>query len=518
MGRILFLLKIIFSRYPEYCQKKFTSIETARWLGIVSLTKKILQIESTRQLIGWIYRDLLWFSEEEARLANQQRNELLEALAGWVTFGCLGTKPHSGPLSPGCLICGTGGWECNFINGLCTRDCFFCPQERGMKTERDSNTLDGIAFKNSSEHIFYIKTFQIRGVGFSGGEPLLALERLLTHIAAIRREFGKSLYLWIYTNGDKLDRTALKKLRDAGLDEIRFNLSARKYDLTPVELAKEYIPTISVEIPAIPEDFDLVKSLFRPMEQVGVDFLNLHQLHASEYNYKALRQRNYHFLHQPHIPVFESELCALKLLLFAHEHQVNLPINYCSTAYKNRFQEWDVRRRQGRVVLKGFEEITAAGYIRSFRVLDAPDKIESMVRRLKEADCPETRWQREERNTEIAIHGELLPYLDWSSADVALLYWEPGIRLKEPEQGLTESNIASKNIKVYQRYNWSQVAIDTWRKIYMEQSNPKEAFRSFYQNYLVGWKNDITKMQTEASELRKLAEWEKLESGLPEIY
>jgi hypothetical protein len=169
-------------------------------------------------------------------------------------------------------------------------------------------------------------------------------------------------------------------------------------------------------------------------------------------------------------------------------------------------------------LIKGFEEITNAGYIRSFRVLDATDKIKSMVRRLEGVNCPPDRWQSDARQTEVAIHSELQPYVDWSSEDVAMLYFEPRVRLKEPEQGLIESNIASNNLRIYQEHDWSQVAIDTWRKLYMEQSNPKEAFRSFYQNYLVGGKNDITKMQTEASELRKLAEWEKLESGLPEIY
>jgi pyruvate formate-lyase activating enzyme-like uncharacterized protein len=483
---------------------------------VLGQIEKKQQIESARQRVGWVYRDLLWFAEEETKQANQQRNELLEALADWVNFGCLRTKPHSGPLSPGCIICGTGGWGCNFINGLCTRRCFYCPQEH-MKTEREPQT-DSIIFKNPQEHISFIKIFQIRGVGFSGGEPLLALDRLLAHIKAIRQEFGNSVYLWIYSNGDRLNRGRLEMLQKAGLDEVRFDISARKYDLGPVYLAKEYIPTVTVEIPAIPEDFDLVKGLLGKMEAAGVNFLNLHQLMATEYNYKAFRRRNYHFLHQPHIAVFETEICALRLLLFARENQISLPINYCSSIYKSRFQGRDVRTRKSRILIKGFEEITNAGYIRSFRVLDAKDKLASLVHRLEGANCPPDRWQSDERQTEVAIHSELLPYVDWSSADVALLYWEPGIRLKEPEQGLTEGNIAPKNIKVYQEDEWSQAAIETWRQLYQEKANPKEAFKSFYQDYPVGRKDAVAKMQKEAHELKKLAEWEELESGLPEIY
>jgi hypothetical protein len=131
---------------------------------------------------------------------------------------------------------------------------------------------------------------------------------------------------------------------------------------------------------------------------------------------------------------------------------------------------------------------------------------------------PPDRWQSDARKTEVVIHSDLLPYVDWSSADVALLYFEPGVRLKEPEQGLTENNIAPKNIKVYQEHEWSQAAIESWRKLYLEKMNPKEVFRAFYQDYPVGRKDDVAKMQKEADNLTKLAEWEELASGLPEIY
>jgi pyruvate formate-lyase activating enzyme-like uncharacterized protein len=479
--------------------------------------KRQRQIQSIRDTVGWIYRDLPWFSEEEAKVATRQRDELLAALSGWVSYSFQHSKPHSGPLSPGCLICGSGGWGCNFINGLCTRHCFYCPQDRSRKEERESNT-DGITFKNPSEHISFLKIFQIRGVGFSGGEPLLVLDKLLSHITAIRQEFGNSMYLWMYTNGDGMDRGVLRKLQDAGLDEIRFDLSARKYDLAPAVLSKEFIPTVTVEIPAIPEDFDLLKGLLVEMERVGVNFLNLHQLLANEHNYKALRKRNYHFLHQPIISVFESELCALKLLLFARQHGVQLPINYCCNAYKNRFQGRDHRTRQGRAVLKGFEEITSAGYIRSFRVRDSREGIGSMVRRLEEAHCPAGLWQCNERKTEVAIHSDLLPYVDWSSADVTIVYLEPGVGLKKPEDGFVEGNLVPKNSVVYNEGGWSQVGIESWRKLCKEKMNQKDVLRFFSRNYPAGGKDTASKLQKEMRELKEIANWEELESDLPEVF
>lgn len=479
--------------------------------------KKRQEIDAVRQKVGWVYPDLPWFSEAEARQADRQRNELLEALSGWINYSFLGSKPHSGPLSPGCLICGNGGWGCNFINALCTRNCFYCPQKRSVKEEHDSQT-DSIIFKTPQDHINFIKTFQIKGVGFSGGEPLLVLDRLLAHIKAIREELGDSLYLWVYTNGDLINRRTLKKLREAGVDEIRFDLSARKYDLAPVVMAKEHIPTVTVEIPAIPEDMELVQSLLGMMEKVGVNFLNLHQLYASKHNYKKLVRRQYHFLHQHSIPVFESELSALKLLLFAREHQVQLPINYCCSSYKNRFQSRDGRTRQARTVLQGFEEITDAGYIRSFKVSDSIEKMESMVRRLQKANCPPAQWQCHERKTEVAIHGDLLPYVDWSSADVAISYFEPGVGLKNPERGVTEGNLLPMNSVVYQEHGFSELAIKCWRKLYRQGMDSNAVYEEFFRLYPMRGADDIAALQKEMHKLMNLAQWEVLAIGLPEVF
>ena len=386
-----------------------------------------------------------------------------------------------------------------------------------MKVERESYT-DWMTFGSPAEHISFLKIFQIRGVGFSGGEPLLVLDKLLSHITAIRQEFGNSLYLWMYTNGDRVDRSALEKLRDAGLDEIRFDLSARGYDLTPVVLSKEYIPTVTVEIPAIPEDFDLLKDMLSEIESAGVSFLNLHQLMANEHNYKALSQRNYHFLHQPLVPVFESELCALRLLVFAREHGVQLPINYCCSAYKNRFQGRDHRTRQGRAVLKGFEEITSAGYIRSFWIRDSRGEIESMARRLEEAPCPARLWQYDERKTEVAIHSDLLPFVDWSSADVTITYLRPGVGLKKPDDGIVEDNLVPKNSVVYDSCGWSRAGIESWRRIYKEGMNRKDVLKSFFQNYPKGGAATFAKLPKEMGEFKNIASWEDLESDLPEIF
>ncbi|MFB3764944.1 MAG: radical SAM protein [Methanotrichaceae archaeon] len=469
--------------------------------------------------VGWAYNDLQWFSEEEAERAREQRSELLKDLSGWITYSFQGTKLHSGPLSPGCSICGNGGWDCNYITQKCSRKCFYCPQDRYVKDESGSIS-EGFSFRDPMAHISYLKTFQIKGVGFSGGEPLLVLDKLLSHIKAIRREFGSSIYLWVYTNGDFIYSDSLEKLRGVGLDEIRFDLSARDYDLSPVALSKEYIPTVTVEIPALPEDYDRLKDLMPKMEAIGVNHLNLHQLTTTEHNYKALIKRDYHFLHIPRIPVFESEMCALELLYFARQHQIKLPINYCCQVYKNRFQGRDIRTRKARAIQKGYEEITDAGYIRLLTIPGSTDKIESLAKSLVEKRCSSSLWQCNDKRTEIAIHSSLLPYLDRSSYDLSIFYLEPRIKLKDANAGIFEENIVPDNKLVHYGIGWSKIAIESWFRLYIQKMSYRDVSRYMAKHYpnKIKANGALSTSQKETGDLRKCTKWEELESGLSEVF
>jgi len=475
------------------------------------------QIDTLRNQIGWIYRQLPWFSELEARQANEERNQLLRELSGWIRESFSATKLHSGPLSPGCSICGEGYWGCNFINSLCTRKCFYCPQDRSRKEDQPPRT-DGIAFRNPTQHIHFIKKFQIQGVGFSGGEPLLAMELLLAHLRAIRRELGSRIYLWVYTNGDRVDRSTLQSLRRAGVNEIRFDLSARHYDLTPAILALHFIPTVTVEIPAIPEDFRQVKDLLPEMDQAGIHFVNLHQLMVDENNYQALRSRPYHFLHQPGVPVFESEMAALKLLLHARKRRLRLPINYCSSHYKTHFQGRGLRIRVAGLIREKPEEITAAGYIRCLRIQDGAAKLRRMIGRIQSAHCPTHLWNYDEEKNEMAIHHRLLSLADWSSARLKVQYFFGTMGLKNPKAGMAENNLILRRVLVDQREGWTPVAAESWQKRYIEKRREREVLKFYYENIPVAGRNDIERIHQEAQALMGLAAWEEIPRGMPEIF
>lgn len=311
----------------------------------------------------WLFK--LELTEDAARQANARRDEMLRSLTGNpVHYGYGRSKIHYKELSPGCETCGRGTWSCLFVNSLCTANCFFCPQDR-VKKDEDPPSAEGLVFDDPDAYLSYLELCGFTGVGFSGGEPLLVLHKLLSFIRSIKRRFGDAMYVWMYTNGDLIDVDTLADLRRAGLDEIRFNISARQYDLDAVELACGLMNSVAVEIPAIPEDCGRVKDCLRDLQALGVRHLNLHQLSASEYNYKSLIRRNYtmvpSFCHPP--VVFESEMAALDLARHASDERLNISVNYCSEIYKARYQQLAHRKRAATLARHGCERITDAGFI-----------------------------------------------------------------------------------------------------------------------------------------------------------
>lgn len=179
------------------------------------MDNKAIKKNNIKNEIGWCYNELKWLTDDGVLRANKIRNKLINSISKSILHSYSGSKLHIGALSPGCAICADGLWSCVFINSKCTRSCFFCPQERQQKTERmpiitsiDTNLL--IADPNI--FIKYLKRFGFKGLSFTGGECLLAFDKLEYFIRKTKKYFGDNLYVWIYTNGDLIDKKSLQSL------------------------------------------------------------------------------------------------------------------------------------------------------------------------------------------------------------------------------------------------------------------------------------------------------------------
>jgi pyruvate formate-lyase activating enzyme-like uncharacterized protein len=319
-------------------------------------------IESNRREYGRLYDLLPFATPHQLAQAAAERSELLQWLERAACFGYAGTKVDCNGLSPGCRRCGDGGWSCLFVNGRCNVRCFYCPTAQ----DDDGPPLtNGLAFGSPAEYAAYVAALGFSGVSISGGEPLLTPELTLAYLSAVRKRCGDDLHLWLYTNGTLLTADLCRRLRDAGLNEIRFDLGAVRYNLKKLRLAVGCIPTVTVEIPAVPEDQELLKLKMVEMAEAGVKHLNLHQMRLTPHNFGPLTERGYTFLHGEKITVLESELCALRIVRFGLEQGIPLPVNYCSFPFKRRFQHAAARRRAALTARVSGEVVTEPGYLRT---------------------------------------------------------------------------------------------------------------------------------------------------------
>ncbi|MFP4469103.1 MAG: radical SAM protein [Bacteroidales bacterium] len=319
--------------------------------------------DGNRREYGLYYDQLRKLSYYRAAEADDERSRLLQSIDGKAGSAFNGTKPFAHHISPGCRLCGEGQWSCLFVNNRCNCNCFYCPTPQ---IDTGIPETQGLNFSDPRNYVDYIRKFGFKGVSLSGGEPLLTFDTTLDFLRTVKHEFGTKIYLWLYTNGTLLTEEKAELLAAAGLDELRFDLSATAYSTRFLKHALGKIPSVTVEIPAIPEEIEQMKQMAVELDQLGVNFLNLHQMRLTPYNLKNLLHRNYTFLHGPRMTVLESELAALEMIRFTFEQGLHIGVNYCSFHYKNHFQKAGFRHKLAPFIAGAFEEITENGYIRKF--------------------------------------------------------------------------------------------------------------------------------------------------------
>ena len=382
--------------------------------------QRAARIHANETEYGDSARNLNWVTPACAAEAEAHRQELLAAVGEHLLTSAGETKPHLGPLAPGCRVCVRGGWSCLFINGRCNCRCFYCPSEQG---EIGIPTTNRITFPRAKDYAAYVRYFGFEGVSISGGEPLLTFDRTLEYLGRVRREAGDGVHLWLYTNGTLLTSERVAMLRDAGLDEIRFDIGAVDYELDRLRLAVGRIPCVTVEIPAVPEELGRLRGMLAEMRDAGVDHLNLHQLRLTPHNRPHMADRGYTFLHGERVTVLESEIAVLSLMADAAAVG-GLPVNYCSFVYKRRYQQAAMMRRSATEIRKPHESVTERGYIRSLAATGPSDRLRNAVEELKRQGVDPKLWSVAGTMDRLLFHESLWPLVAADSFDIQVSYAE----------------------------------------------------------------------------------------------
>lgn len=302
-----------------------------------------------------------WINVGKAIQAEESRQFFLEKIASSTLFK--ETKPFWGSISPGCNICGQGKWSCLFITGKCNASCFYCPAKQDEDGIPESQ---GLFFETPEAYAEYVKYFGFKGVALSGGEPLMYSDRALKYLSAVLKS-NPDIYTWMYTNGILGDKNIYAKLADSGLNEIRFDLGATGYNLNTLKKALKVISTVTVEIPAVPEDKQKVIELLPILQDMGVKYLNLHQMRLTPHNVSKLQIRPYTIIPAERPVVLESELAALEIISTAIDQKLEIGINYCSFFFKHRFQKAGYRKMIAKRIISNVNGLTEQGYICNYK-------------------------------------------------------------------------------------------------------------------------------------------------------
>ncbi len=267
---------------------------------------------------------------------------------------------YVGELPRGCKLCHEGAKMVLFITGLCNRRCWYCPisyERRG----RDVIYANEIRVNSIDEAVKVAEEMEAEGTGITGGEPLMVMDRLLMVIRELKRTLGADHHIHLYTNGSLLTKAALRRLKNAGLDEIRIH-SMDRNDWMKIVWAKELGITAGFEVPVIPDMEDLYKEMILYLDEVEGDFINLNELEVSETNYMSLRLRGYSAKHCTYTSIEGSEELALRLVEWAST-SVSVSVHYCPAIVKDKVQ---LKRRLLRIAhrrRKPYEKVDEEGLI-----------------------------------------------------------------------------------------------------------------------------------------------------------
>jgi len=249
---------------------------------------------------------------------------------------------YTGRLPKGCVLCEKGAKLVLLVTGKCDRRCTYCPLS-AEKRGKDVFFANERRISQIEEALDEASLIDALGTGITGGDPLLAIDRTTESIKALKKRFGKSHHIHLYTTST--DKKRISRVAKAGLDEIRFHPPVAMWSnlrKTPyagaVKHAKDLGMSVGLEIPVIPGTEKELVSAIAFADNAGLDFVNLNELEFSETNWRSLRALGFDVKDDVSSGVEGSEVLGLDLLRL----DADVPIHYCSSSFKDGVQ---LRRR-----------------------------------------------------------------------------------------------------------------------------------------------------------------------------
>ena len=258
-----------------------------------------------------------------------------------------------GKLPIGCQLCAQGAKMVLFVTGLCDSSCYYCPLSQS-KAGHDVVFADEMPVSNMNDILFEARAIMSEGTVISGGDPLCQLERTMEYIQLLKTEFGPDFHTHLYTSQTDISETNLHQLKTAGLDEIRFHPQID--DWSGIERAIKSGLIVGLEVPSLPGKEDDLIEVAKRAEEIGVSFLNINELEASETNFDSLVSLGMKLTSMESASIEGSASTAAEVLNWASENLQNLSVHFCSARFKDAVQMRKRLERRLEQTIREFEE------------------------------------------------------------------------------------------------------------------------------------------------------------------
>ncbi|HVL86816.1 MAG TPA: radical SAM protein [Candidatus Thermoplasmatota archaeon] len=285
-----------------------------------------------------------------------------------------------GPLAQGCKQCARGEKLVLYVTGVCHWKCFYCPVSAARRNKdqlyANERRIDPAAPDAVARVVDEARLIGAHGTGITGGDPMYAPERVVAYCRALKDAFGPRHHVHLYTQVD-FDPAWLAKLKDAGLDEIRFHPPEEHWSDMDAGHHARLVPAarkaglvVGVEIPILPPMHEETMALLRWCAENGVRFVNVNELEFSETNARKLLARGFDYASDDTNKVAGAEAAARRILL--ESVGLRMPVHYCSSPFKDRIQLAQRFRRRAERVKRPHEIVTEEGTLLR-GVVECPD-------------------------------------------------------------------------------------------------------------------------------------------------
>jgi pyruvate formate-lyase activating enzyme-like uncharacterized protein len=269
----------------------------------------------------------------------------------------------------GCKYCVYGKKLVLFVSGKCSRNCKYCSLSNKRKNidkvwanERECSDINEIL-----EEAVESKAC---GAGITGGDPLLCLNKTIIFIRALKKKFGKSFHVHIYLPTQLVTEEKLKKLKDAGIDEIRFHPKfieedkRIEHELEKISLASKFwnIKDIGIEIPMFPDKLNETFYFLKSVSEL-IGFVNLNELEISDTNFDFIKRK--YKLNEDTYTIKGSREAGIEILKKCEKEKLGLKVHLCTARTKNLFQ-YKNRVKLRDILPFGFK--TKEGSVRYFAI------------------------------------------------------------------------------------------------------------------------------------------------------